>query len=210
MRDTSGRPLRVGLVGCGAIARSKHIPGLRRLSKKVRLVAVSDQAARLATDTARLFHVPSAYRSLSEMLGEESLDFVDLCVPPQAHAKLAVEALEQGCHILMEKPMALLTEECDWIIRAAEKVNKKVCVVHNDLFHPPMISAKGLVDIKAIGDVVGMRVLLSTPREDMLEQASHWYHKLPGGVLGETGPHVAYLSAAFIKNIASVSVVAGS
>jgi len=108
----------------------------------------------------------------------------------------------------MEKPMALRSEECDEIIRRSEVTGKSVCLVHNDLFHPPMIRAREAVARKELGDVVGMRILLSTPREEMLDLESHWYHRLPGGMLGETGPHLAYMTAAFINNVRHATIVA--
>jgi predicted dehydrogenase len=53
-----------------------------------------------------------------------------------------------------------------------------------------------------------MRILSLTPREEYLVQEKHWIHKLPGGIIGETGPHVVYMSLAFVKNVKNVEVVA--
>jgi predicted dehydrogenase len=171
---------------------------------------VCDQNEKLAAQTASEFGVPNSYANLSQLLTKESIDIVDLCVPPQVHAPLAIEALEHGCHVIMEKPMALRSADCREIIRRSEIAGKIVCIVHNDLFHPPMIRAREAVAMKEVGDVVGMRILLSTPREEMLDLESHWYHRLPGGMLGETGPHLAYMTAAFINGVRHATVVAKS
>src|SRR5437016_14634984 len=110
------RRLNVAIVGCGLVAKARHIPALRRLGNKVRIAALCDQNRTLATETAKLFHVSRTYTSLTQLLDNERIDVVDLCVPPGVHASLAIEALNHGCHVLMEKPMALSVNDCDELI----------------------------------------------------------------------------------------------
>jgi len=81
-------------------------------------------------------------------------------------------------------------------------------VIHNQLFYPPIIKAKKLVAEGAIGEFIGMRILLSDPRDEMILRENYWIHKLPGGVIGETGPHTVYISLAFLKHVKSVDVYA--
>ena len=202
------KKLKVAVVGCGFIAKARHIPAFKRMRKTVELCAVCDLNEQLANETARDFRVPNAYSNVSEMLSKEDLDIVDICVPPQVHAPVAVETMENGCNVIMEKPLALKTSDCDQMVDAARKHSVKLCVIHNDIFHPPFLKARKLVADGAIGDFVGMRIFLSTPRWDMIDLKDHWYHKLPGGVIGETGPHIAYMSLAFLNNIGNVDVYA--
>jgi len=200
------KKLRVGIVGCGLITRARHIPAYKRMKKAVDLLAVCDLTEKVAKETASDFRIPHAYSNVSEMLSREGLDIVDICVPPQVHAPVAVEAVERGCSVIMEKPMALKTSDCDRMIEASRKHKVKLCVIHNNLFHPPFIKAKKLVADGAIGGFVGMRIFLSTPRWDMIDLKDHWYHKLPGGVIGETGPHMAYMSLAFLQDVRNVDI----
>ena len=202
------KKLRIGIVGCGFIAKARHIPSYKRMKKSVDLCAVCDLNEKIAKETSKDFRIPGAYSNVSEMLSKEGLDMVDICVPPQVHAPVAVEAIEKGCHVIMEKPMALKTSDCNQMIDAARKHGVKLCVINNKLFHPPFLKAKKLVAEGAIGDFVGMRIFLSTPRWDMIDLKNHWYHKLPGGVIGETGPHMAYMSLAFLNNIKNVDIYA--
>jgi predicted dehydrogenase len=65
-----------------------------------------------------------------------------------------------------------------------------------------------MVKQNAIGEVIGMRIFLSTPRWHMIDLKDHWYHKLPGGVIGETGPHMAYMTMEFLNDIFNVEVFA--
>lgn len=97
---------RIGIVGCGLIAKARHIPAYKRMKKTVDLCAVCDLNEKIAKETARDFRISNAYSNVSEMLSKEALDIVDICVPSQVHAPVAVEAIEKGCDVIMEKPMA--------------------------------------------------------------------------------------------------------
>jgi predicted dehydrogenase len=142
------------------------------------------------------------------MLAREKPDLVDICTPPRTHAKLAVQAIEARCHVLIEKPMAMDVAECDTIIDAAREAGVKICVAHSDLFYYPFMKARELVARGHIGEFRGLRILLSTPTDYMTARPDHWAHKLPGGVVGETGPHVVYITLAFIPKIEEITVQA--
>lgn len=201
------KKLRVGIVGCGGAAQEMHIPGFMRL-RNVVLHAVCDKNENLVKETAGKNRISGAYTELSEMLSREDLDIIDICTPPQIHAPLAIEALQHGCHVLMEKPMALKTSDCDEMINAAEKNGAKLCITHNQLFSPPFLKARRLVANGTIGDFTGIRLFHSDPREDMIMRKDYWIHKLPGGLIGETGPHPVYMSQAFIGKVKNVDIYA--
>lgn len=198
--------LSVGIVGAGFIASLKHLPALHALRGKARIAAICDQNIAQARKLAERFGVRNVFQSVDEMLSKEKLDVVDICTPPAAHSSVAVRAIEAGCNVLIEKPMALHVGECDAIIQAAQRRGVKVCVVHSDLFYPPFLKARKLVANGALGDFMGMRIFLSTPSSYMTSRQDHWAHRLPGGVIGETGPHIVYLTLAYINPIKEVTV----
>jgi len=200
--------IKVAVVGCGFVAQKRHIPAFLRLKNDVSLCAVCDLNQDLAKDVAKKFSIPNVYSDLSVMLSKEQLDVVDVCTPPKAHAPVAVEAMENGCNVLLEKPMALDLSDCDRMIQASNKYGVKLSVVHNQRFYPPFLKAQQLVEEGAIGELTGMRVLSLTHREEFMTHENHWVHKLPGGVIGETVPHAIYMSLAFLKNIKSIYVCA--
>jgi UDP-N-acetylglucosamine 3-dehydrogenase len=204
MRDK----LKVGLVGCGGIASMRHIPSFMSLKNNVVLQAVCDKNESLARDIANKYHIPNSYSDFSLMVSKENLDVVDICTPPQTHASLAIQALEDGCHVILEKPMALKTSDCDEMVQVSHKCGLKLCVIHNQLFYPPFIKARNLVGEGAIGKFTGMRMLTSDPRDEMLMRKNYWIHKLPGGMIGETGPHIIYKALPFIGSVKSVDVSA--
>ncbi len=202
--------LRLGIVGSGAIAGLRHIPAFMKLKDKVTIQALCDKNGSLARDVANKYHIPEAYSELSEMLERESLDIIDICTPPQTHAPLALEVIENNCHVILEKPMALKASDCDKIVEASLEHGVKLCVVHNQLFYPPVIEARKLVAGGSIGNFIGMRIFLSDPSVEMVMREDYWIHKLPGGLIGETGPHVVYKSLPFIGKVESVDVQARS
>jgi len=198
--------LRVGLIGSGFIAKQKHLPAWQRLGSKAQVVAICDPRTAEADALARVHHIPKVYGDIHEMLKAERLDAVDICSPPRTHAELAIRSLEAGAHTLIEKPMAIGTEECDRIIAASKKTGRKICVAHSDLFYPSFLKAREMVEHEAIGEFRGMRIFLSTPVDYITSKPDHWAHRLPGGVIGETGPHVIYMTLAFINPIRDVRV----
>jgi predicted dehydrogenase len=204
------RKINVAVIGCGFIAKIRHIPAFKRMKSIVELSAVCDLNENLVKETASEFNIPHWYTDTATLFAKEQLDLVDICVPPQIHAPIAIEAMENGCNVIMEKPMALTTSDCDQMITASQKNEVKLCTIHNDLFHPPFLKARKLIASGAIGDFRGLRIFLSTPRNDMIDLKDHWYHRLPGGVIGETGPHISYISAAFLGAIEKVDVFARS
>ena len=199
--------LKVGIVGCGGVAQGMHIPAFMKLKNAV-LQAVCDKNENLAEETRGKYHIPKSYSELSDMLSAEKLDIVDICTPPQIHAPLAIEALQHGCHVLIEKPMALKISECDQMLETSYKHGVKLCVIHNNLFAPPFIKAKKLVADGAIGNFIGMKIFMSDPRDAMIMRKVYWIHKLPGGLIGETGPHAAYMSLAFLNKAKNVDIYA--
>lgn len=200
--------LRVGIVGCGFVAQKRHIPGFLRLKDRILIPAVCDLNQDLAKDVANKFRIPKVYSNLSDMLSKERLDIIDVCTPPQAHMPVAIEAMEHGSNVLMEKPMALSVSDCDKMIHSAKTCGVKLSVVHNQKFYPPFMKAQELVNAGAIGKITGMRVLSSTNRNEYMTHEGHWVHKLPGGVIGETGPHTVYMSLAFVNGVENVDILA--
>ena len=137
------KPLRVGVVGCGAAA-FWHMASMRKIDD-VRVVAICDKNEALARRVAKNLRIKGFYADLSEMLEKETLEVVDICAPPQTHLPLATRAMAAGCHVLTEKPMALTLEEADEMIEVARANQVQLGVVHNELFMPVVMKARTMV-----------------------------------------------------------------
>ena len=198
--------LKAAVIGSGLIAGLKHIPAFKKHGGKVRLTALCDLNLDAAKKLAAEHGIPNVYGDITEMLAKEKPDVVDICTPPKTHARIAIQCMQAGSNVLIEKPMAQSVEECDSIIAVARENRVKVCLAHSDLFYYPFQEARKLVKEGAIGKFRGMRIFLSTPTDYITSKPDHWANKLPGGVVGETGPHITYMTLAFINPIRDVTV----
>jgi predicted dehydrogenase len=200
------KKLKVAVIGAGFISSNRHLPAWRSLGTKVKIVGVSDLNSELGRHVADQFGIKNSYVDAAEMIAKEKPEVVDICTPPATHAEVASLALENGCHMLIEKPMALTNADCDAIVNGARAKSVKVCVGHTGLFYEPFVRGREMVDRGEIGKFRGMRVVISTPTDYMTSSKDHWAHKLPGGAIGETGPHPVYMSLAFINHVEKVTV----
>jgi myo-inositol 2-dehydrogenase/D-chiro-inositol 1-dehydrogenase len=139
--------LTVGIVGAGWVAAVHG--NAYRASPGVRVAAVTDpvaaKAERLAEQTgARVVH------DVDELIAS-GVDVVDVCTPPQAHADVAIQALESGLHVICEKPLARTLDDARRIVRAADAAPGLLMVGHVSRYEPDHATAKALVDEGHIG-----------------------------------------------------------
>jgi predicted dehydrogenase len=198
--------LKIAVIGCGAIATYKYLPILQGMEKRVKLVAICDLNEEILKKVANQFRFPNSYNNVSDLLSEQHPDVVIVCTPPKTHADLVILALRAGAHVLVEKPMAVNVGDCNRMNETAKECDRKLGVMHSQLFHPPVLQILKDVSTGLYGDFLGMRILLATGRDTWISEPNHWAHKLRGGVVGETGPHAVYLSLAFLKNVRDVQV----
>ncbi len=123
--------LRVGLVGAGYISEF-HARAIQRLPN-ARIVGIADVVNSRAASLAARFNVPKVFPTMEAMINE-GVDVIHILTPPDTHAQLAIAALKNGCHVLVEKPLAINAEEVDCISAAAAAAQKSVCVNHSMLY----------------------------------------------------------------------------
>lgn len=147
---------RVGfaVIGCGSIANSFHLPELVRI-ESARLVAVVDLKPNRAKITAERFKVPYWYTDYHKVLELEDVEAVIVATPHPSHAAIAVEAIEAGKHVMIQKPMATSVEEADRIVKATRRHGEvKVMVLPFIYFDTPLFDhVKGLMDRGELGKV---------------------------------------------------------
>lgn len=124
---TAQETIRLGILGCGAIGQTGHIPGALR-AHKVTLSALCDGASDLLAGVADRAGVLRRYTDYAEFLRDEEIQAVVVAVPDALHIPRAMEALQAGKHVLIEKPMGVNSEECRDLVRCAESVGRKVQV----------------------------------------------------------------------------------
>lgn len=156
--------LRVGVIGVGNMGLN-HARVYSELDN-VQLCAVADFDAPRATQTANRFHA-TPYADYRALLAQEKLDAITIAVPTRAHLAVALEAIEAGVHILVEKPLAAEVAGAEQIVAAARAANVTLAVGHIERFNPAVRELKRLIDAGALGNistVIARRVGIMPPQ----------------------------------------------
>ena len=119
--------LKVGIIGNGGIANA-HMDGYKALGDEVELVACCDINFSKAKAYAEKYGIPNCYDNCYDMLEKHQLDVVSVCTWNNAHAECSIAALNAGCNVLCEKPMAMNTEQALKMKEAAEKNGKLLMI----------------------------------------------------------------------------------
>lgn len=175
--------LRVGIIGCGQIADG-HVSEIQKLDN-ASVVAVCDTEIIIAEQLATRFEVNSYYNSHLTMLERETLDVVHICTPPGTHLFLTKDAIDAGCHVYVEKPLALTYAESVALIEYVENAGKKITIGHNSEFESPTLELRDLVAKGELGDPVHVESwygynLSGSFGKAIMSSPAHWVHRLPG------------------------------
>ncbi len=119
----------IGIIGCGRIAQVRHIPEYAD-HRDARLDAFYDLNPERARELAGTYG-GRVYETYEELLEDEKIDAVSICVPNEFHAKISIAALKAGKDVLCEKPMAVTLEECRQMAEAAEKTGQCLMIGQN-------------------------------------------------------------------------------
>lgn len=144
--------VRVGLLGCGAVAQVAHLPAYRRL-RNVKLVALCDAGAPKLRALRERTGARYAVRSIDELLAIDDLDAIDICLPSHLHHEAVLRCLAAGKHVLCEKPLALSSEDVADIMAAQRESGLVVLVGMNNRYRDDSILLKSFVEEGALGEI---------------------------------------------------------
>lgn len=188
--------LRIAVIGCGSIAKNRHLMEYEN-NANVEIVAVCDLVKERAQATAERYQA-KAYTDYKELLAQEDVDAVSVCLPNYLHAPVSIAALNAGCHVLCEKPMATSKEEAEGMITAAEKANKKLMIAHNQRFVTSHQKARKLIASGEVGKIYSFRTTFGHggPEGWSADGKDSWFFKKEQafiGAMGDLGVHKADL-----------------
>jgi UDP-N-acetyl-2-amino-2-deoxyglucuronate dehydrogenase len=146
--------IRFALAGCGRIGQ-RHAEHISKLGK---LVAVCDIDEAKAKQVAAQYGV-KAHSSLESLLkNEKEIDVVSVCTPNGMHAQHTIQSLRAGFHVLCEKPMAITVFDCGEMIKEAEKANRRLFIVKQNRFNPPIAAVKKVIDEGRLGKILSVQL----------------------------------------------------
>lgn len=152
----TGTPIRLGLVGAGAIAQLAHLPALSKL-RGGHLVALCDNDGPKAGALAERFEVPHVFTDLQDMLELDELDAVIIATPNHLHEPHVLSALRANVDVLCERPLSMDSRGVERILDAAERSGRKVVVGNNHRFRNDVQQLSRFLYGGELGRVTGMR-----------------------------------------------------
>jgi UDP-N-acetyl-2-amino-2-deoxyglucuronate dehydrogenase len=181
--------LRSAIIGCGKMAQV-HAKTLKNI-EETELVAVQSRNEEKAASTAARFGV-KAYTDIAEMIQREQVQVVVICTPHPAHRAAAVIAMQNGAHVLTEKPLAVSLEDCDAMMETAARYNKQLGMISQRRFYPACLRIKQAIDAGKLGTPMLGSVVMYGWRDEKYYNSDPWrgsWDKEGGGVLVNQAPH---------------------
>ncbi|MFK5996561.1 MAG: Gfo/Idh/MocA family oxidoreductase [Rhodobacterales bacterium] len=193
--------LHIGIIGCGKQAE-KHIMGLR--ANGVENITVADISAEAAKKLGQCMGVETAV-SVEALMASETIGAVDICTPTPSHTPLILQAIAQGKHYLVEKPLATDLAEARAISDATKQARLVGMVGFTYRFAPALVAIKAVIDGGDLGPI-----LSSTLRIGGRGSHAAWKHQtaMGGGAIREMLVHMIDLAVWYYGPIETVQVLA--
>jgi predicted dehydrogenase len=156
-------PIRIGLVGAGAIAQLAHLPVLSKM-RDVRLVGLCDNDGPKARALAERFGVADAFTDIDELLDYEDLDLVVVATPNHLHEAQVLRLLAAKVNVFCERPLSLSAKGIEKILAAARKADRKLFVGNNHRFRTDVQLLAGFLASHELGKLVAVRAGAYHPR----------------------------------------------
>ncbi len=148
------KKLTFAIVGCGRIAQ-RHA---EHISNNGLLLATCDIVESKAEELASKYGA-KAFFSIDDLLNEQlEIDVISVCSPNGLHAEHSIKALKAGYNVLCEKPMAINVQDCGEMIKQAEKSNKRLFVVKQNRFNPPISAVKKAIEDGKFGKILSIQL----------------------------------------------------
>lgn len=194
--------LRFAIIGCGIIA-TRHANEMKKHGK---LVAVCDIVKEKADELAKKFSAKPYYDIDDLLQKEKKIDFIAICTPNGLHAEHSIKCLKAAHHVICEKPMALSLLDARFMVDAAEDYMKKLDIVMQNRFNPPVVFVKDLLDKNKLGKIFSFQLNCFWNRPPAYYKNSwHGTKKLDGGTLFTQFSHFIDLLYWFLGEVDSVN-----
>lgn len=142
--------VRIGLIGAGQIGNS-HLKRYQNIPN-ARVTAVSDIDLEKAEKASDEFNIPHVYKNYNEMLENEKLEAVDVCLHNNLHAPVTIDSLEAGVNVFCEKPMAGSYYDARSMYKKAKEVGKRLAIQNNTIYSKETKVSKKLIEEGKLGE----------------------------------------------------------
>jgi predicted dehydrogenase len=156
------KKIRVGVIGCGWIAQTAHIPALLQ-NPRADLVAICESNETLLATISDKHGIRNCFHDYRELVQSGLVDAVSVCTPTASHGQVALAAVRNGIHVLCEKPLASDLSEAKAVMTEVQKRNVRFMVGYNYRFLPNHVKTKEFIQSGKIGEPVLVRAELVAP-----------------------------------------------
>ena len=186
-KKVTGSKVRYAVVGVGWIAQAAFMPGVEHTGNSEMVALVSDHEAK-AAEVGKKYGISKTYtyEELPALLASGEIDAVYLATPNFDHLDYAVQTLDAGIHLLLEKPMAVSVDECQQMIRASEGSGAKLMIAYRLHFEPGTL--KGLERVRN-GEIGTVRFFNSSFSQQISGQNHRAKHGFWAGPVPDMGPY---------------------
>ncbi|MCC5850593.1 MAG: Gfo/Idh/MocA family oxidoreductase [Verrucomicrobia bacterium] len=185
--------MKVGLVGCGDIARKAYLPFAKEKQSTFEVVACCDVRQEVAVALAAEFDIPKVHERIEELIADPEVEVVLNLTHPAAHAPVNLQALRAGKHAYCEKPFALTREEGEEVLAAAREKNLQVGCAPDTVLGVGIQSCRKLLEDGAIGKPLFAKIHMGGAGHEHWHPNPAFYYQQGGGPMLDMGPY--YLSA---------------
>lgn len=160
-----------GVIGCGRISKN-HLESIERLPG-AKLVAVCDVKEENLAKASEKYEC-KGYSDYHELLVDNNVQLVNICTESGCHARIAIDAMKAGKHVLVEKPMAMSLAEADMMIATAEEMGVKLGVVHQNRFNKAIVKLRKAIEGDKLGKLTHAAAVVRWNRNDEYYSQAPW------------------------------------
>lgn len=193
--------LKGAIIGIGKIAQECHLPAFQngKINQDAEIIAAVDTNAESVALAIQKYPGLRYYKTIEELLSKEAIDFIDICSPPESHARLIMAGLRQGLHIMCEKPFVKNSSEADEIYAGLSSSTKVFMPVHQYKYSPIWSEFKSAIENTGENEknLLQFNVFRTEADNGLSVLKNPWRTKPEisgGGILSDTGVHYLYLS----------------
>lgn len=176
-------PIKTALVGFGTSGKHLHLP-LLQADDNFQLVAVSTHRSNVSNGLPR----GCSQRSFTQVIDDPTIELVVIATPNDSHFELAKKALAHGKHVVVEKPIALKSENAQILIELAKKHERTITSFHNRLWDCDFLAIKSIISDEKLGKLHSYSARVDRYQPNVI---SNWRDNPQfGGAVWELAPNL--------------------
>ena len=181
--------VKIGIIGCGRVANHYQTLYKKKKIKNSKIIAVCDLMIKKARFLAKQFKC-NFYKTIEDLLNSEDIDLIIISTPSGLHYQSCIKALKANCHVIVEKPIALLINEANKIEKLAKLKKLICCVAYQNRFNPAIEKAFEAIKKNNLGKIINSSIRIRWCRyQNYYNDSWHGKWSLDGGVISQQAIH---------------------